>query len=115
MVTDFSVCARMMQIGLYLKKLTSASLLFLKGISSTMSFKERSLVFFSVVAIQIVVKTSKENASESLILFSETGWLIFKQLLFSCLFRIPYTIDYASLPASNRPEADCYVFRTSKY
>lgn len=79
MVTDFSVCARMMQIGLYVKRLTSASLLFLKLISSTMPFKERSpRFFFSVVAIQIVIKPSKENALESLILFSETGLLVFK-------------------------------------
>lgn len=70
MVTDFSVCARIMQIGLYVKRLASALLSFLKGISSTMPFKERSLHFSSVVAIQIVIKPSKENASESLILFS---------------------------------------------
>lgn len=70
MVTDFSVCARMMQIGLYVKRLASALLSFLKGISPTMPFKERSLHFSSVVAIQIVIKPSKENASKSLILFS---------------------------------------------
>lgn len=87
---------------------------FLKGISPTKPFKATNLVFF-LVAIQIVIKPGKENALEPLILSqSETGLQIFKQLLFSCLFRIPYRIEYASLCFTNLLEADCYVFRANK-
>lgn len=44
-----------------------------------MVFKERNLSFFTVVVIQIVIKSGKKNALASLILSqSETGLLIFK-------------------------------------
>lgn len=63
----------MMQIGLCIKE---TMLSFFKGISPTKPFKETNLVFFLVVAIQIVLKPGKENALEPLILSqSETGFL----------------------------------------
>lgn len=77
MVTDFFGCVRMMQTGLCVKTLTSALLLSLRRISSTMPFQERAWVFSSV-AIQTVIKSRKENTLESLILSSETRLLIFK-------------------------------------
>lgn len=54
MVTDFSVCARMKDDANwpeahYVKRLTSASLLFLKGISSAMPLKKRSLFFLPLL------------------------------------------------------------------